>query len=646
MDDIQQYIQKYVSLGFSIIPVQKGDKKPLVEWKTYQIRKPSQEEIDRWLNKYWRKGGANIGIVCGAVSGNLLVLDFDTAAAWNGFLEGWKAHMAKDVCASTLVVKTGRGHQVYVRVSETVKKQRPTVGFDLQGEASYVVAPPSLHPSGATYTVLSKAPLKILEIDSLADIGIELGLPTENPVRKVGKTVEFLKGVPEGQRNDACFRYACRCASKGLTYDETLSLCQMGADKCAPPFSHDEVEQCLRSAYGYEEKEASKQGHALAQAKNITLKWLKLKDPNVIDLALAVIVANKASGDPVWLLFVGPPGSGKTEILRGLFICKKDVHPLGGFTANTFTSGYDKKKKVGLLETLPKVITLVVKDFGTLLTMRHDDKAMILQQLREIYDGVYRKEYGNGKVVAWKGRMGLLGAVTTAIESHHGVIGELGNRYLLYRFQSDNKARHEVATLALSDEGSEQIMRDQISNAFKAALENTLKPELVEISGEIIDKIASLADLVSRLRSPVSRSAYDKTVNYQPDIEGPARLVKSLVKLGKGLAALRGEMLMTENEYKVVRMVGRDTVPQRRITLIKHLSDGKWHLTKEMSLKLDIPQSTINQALEDLLQIEVLKRKADIAEGEPITKTTPYKWRLKKGIAKLIGETQLLEPDQ
>jgi len=645
MKDIEQYIQQYLSLGFSVIPVKRQDKIPLVDWKPYQQRLPTEREIKEWTKRYWSQG-ANIGVVCGQVSGGLVVLDYDNDVVWADFLEKWQQHMSSSVYKNTLVVKTSQGHHVYIRVAGVVKKQKPAAGFDLQGEGGLVVAPPSVHKKGAIYTFLSQGPPRILKVESLAELGIEIGLLTENPMRRVGKTVEFLKGVPEGQRNDACFRYACRCASKGLTYDETMGLCMMGADKCDPPFSHDEVEQCLRSAYGYEEKEASKQEHTLAQAKNITLKWLKLKDPNVIDLALAVIVANKASGDPVWLLFVGPPGSGKTEILRGLFICKKDVHPLGGFTANTFTSGYDKKKKVGLLETLPKIITLVVKDFGTLLTMRHDDKAMILQQLREIYDGVYRKEYGNGKVVAWKGRMGLLGAVTTAIESHHGVIGELGNRYLLYRFQSDNRARHEVATLALSDEGSEQIMRDQISNAFKAALENTLKPELVEISGEIIDKIASLADLVSRLRSPVSRSAYDKTVNYQPDIEGPARLVKSLVKLGKGLAALRGEMLMTENEYKVVRMVGRDTVPQRRITLIKHLSDEKWHLTKEMSLKLDIPQSTINQALEDLLQIEVLKRKADIAEGEPITKTTPYKWRLKKGIAKLIGETQLLEPDQ
>ena len=637
---IQARIEQYLGFHLCIIPVERGGKKPLIPWKPYQKRLPTSREIEKWTKLYW-SNGANIGVVCGKVSGNLVVLDFDTDVAWNDFRDKWKQHMSGSISATTLVVKTGRGHQVYVRVGEMVKKQKLTDGFDLQGEGSYVVAPPSIHQSGAIYTSLSKSPLTILEIQSLDKLGIEIGLPPKDQEHR-SNTIEFLNGVPEGERNEACFRYACRCVTKGLKREETLSLCKRGADNCTPPFPHGQVKKCVRSAYGYQEREMVSQEQALTRAKTTTLKWLRLKDPNVIDLALAVIVANKAAGDPVWVLFVGAPGTGKSEILRGLFSCKQDVHPLGGFTANTFSSGYERQK-AGLLETLPAVITLVVKDFGTLLTMRHDDKAMILQQLREIYDGMYRKEYGNGKVVMWEGRMGLLGAVTTAIEAHHGVIGELGNRYLLYRFQSDNKARHEVATRALNDEGSELTMRKEISSAFKAVLENKLKPELVEIPLEIGDKLASLADLVSRLRSPVSRSAYDKTVNYQPDIEGPARLVKSLAKLGKGLSALRGEKQMTEREYEIVRTVGRDTIPQRRITLIQYLMDEKWHGTKNISLGLNVPQSTINLTLEDLLQIRVLKRKADIAEDKPVTKTTPYKWKLRKGITELIRNTQLLE---
>jgi hypothetical protein len=41
-------------------------------------------------------------------------------------------------------------------------------------------------------------------------------------------------------------------------------------------------------------------------------------DPDPLIVALAVIVANLGTGAPVWLLIVGPPSSGKTEIVSML----------------------------------------------------------------------------------------------------------------------------------------------------------------------------------------------------------------------------------------------------------------------------------------------------------------------------------------
>jgi hypothetical protein len=206
-----------------------------------------------------------------------------------------------------------------------------------------------------------------------------------------------LEGVPEGERDDTCIRLAGHYKARGLTYRETLTLLNDWAKKCNPPLPDKQVEKCVNSAYGYQKRELKAQTEALSHAKEIASKWLKLRDTDIVDIVLGVIAANKAPGDPVWLLIVGAPSSGKSEILRGLFECE-GIHSLGGFTANTFASGYEKGQ-VGLLETLPKETTLIVKDFGTLLTMRHEDKAMALQQLREIYDGEYKKEYGNGKVV-------------------------------------------------------------------------------------------------------------------------------------------------------------------------------------------------------------------------------------------------------
>ena len=349
-------------------------------------------------------------------------------------------------------------------------------------------------------------------------------------------------------------------------------------------------------------------------------------------------MANKSAGDPVWLLEVGAPSTGKSEILRGLFDCK-GVHSLGGFTANTFASGFDKGN-VGLLETLPKETTLVVKDFGSLLAMRHEDKAVVLQQLREIYDGEYKKEYGNGKVVHWKGRMGLLGASTSAIENYHSVIGELGNRYILYRCGSED--REEIALRALAGEGVEATMREEIAVSFRGALDNTSEARAVDIPQAMPGKLASLANLASQLRSPVSRDSYDKTVNYLPDIEGPARLAKAFAKLGKALAIVRGKLSMTEEEYQAIRRIAEDTIPRKRAMLVGLLLDGEWWRVKTVSKETSLPASTTSYELEDLTLLGILNRDADLEDGQELKQQTPYKYQLKQEIQQLIKGTGML----
>lgn len=44
-------------------------------------------------------------------------------------------------------------------------------------------------------------------------------------------------------------------------------------------------------------------------------EWLKLENQYIIDVALGVVVANSFEGDSLFLYLVGPPSSGKTEII-------------------------------------------------------------------------------------------------------------------------------------------------------------------------------------------------------------------------------------------------------------------------------------------------------------------------------------------
>ena len=66
------------SLGFSLIPLAAGGKKPLIKWTEYQTKKPSWSQIEQWQMEYPE---ANIGIVTGTVSG-IFVVDFDSHEAF------------------------------------------------------------------------------------------------------------------------------------------------------------------------------------------------------------------------------------------------------------------------------------------------------------------------------------------------------------------------------------------------------------------------------------------------------------------------------------------------------------------------------------------------------------------------------------
>ena len=142
----------YLTYGLSVIPLRHGEKTPLIKWERYQKEPPSIAEARKWF-----EGTDNIAIVCGRVSGNLVVVDFDDVEVYNNFLKEVEgdAEELKDIVENTWLVKTGKGYHIYLRVStDKPIKIGKLPKVDIKGEGGYVVAPPSLHPNGKNYEFL------------------------------------------------------------------------------------------------------------------------------------------------------------------------------------------------------------------------------------------------------------------------------------------------------------------------------------------------------------------------------------------------------------------------------------------------------------------------------------------------------------
>jgi len=138
--------KRLVNLGFSVFPIKPRDKVPAIpSWKEFQQRMPTDEELHEWFGQ----GDKNIAIVCGKVSDDLVVVDFDDPSILDFLVDGGIAKFKE----KTLVAKTGKGYHVYFRAPESLLQNRrfDNLKIDIKGDGGYVVAPPSIRREGTRY---------------------------------------------------------------------------------------------------------------------------------------------------------------------------------------------------------------------------------------------------------------------------------------------------------------------------------------------------------------------------------------------------------------------------------------------------------------------------------------------------------------
>ena len=386
--------------------------------------------------------------------------------------------------------------------------------------------------------------------------------------------------------------------------------------------------------------------YPLHKVKRVITKWLVLDDDRVIDVMFAVMVANQIKTDPNWLLLIGSPSQAKTELLRSL-----DGHPKAYFLSNltpaTLVSGIKPKKNEEDPSLLLKLDgkTVVLKDFTTVLSMRSENQAEILSQLREIYDGQYSKAFGNGKIVEWKGHVGLIGAVTPVYDKHYAVIGSLGDRFLLYR--TKNSDGRKMGLQAQKIVGREEEMRAEIHEEVHRFLNQFDDLGNIEFKNNdtINSMIVDLACFVAYARCPVERDYRNQNIQYLPMPEGTPRLVKQFTQIGMGLMLIHDKSVLDLELYEILKKIGSDLLPAHRFKILKHLNDQNifecmhdWQKTKDIADQINIPSTTTKMALEDLMIVGLLNREVG---GE--SEKSPYKWQINETAYEMINSSEVFE---
>lgn len=147
---------KYASCGMSVIPLV-GKKPSISSWSPFQTRAASFGMIHGWEARELLK---NVGIVCGKVSQNLVVIDCDGLEA----VKAYKDRFPMLLDTYTVATGSGKGAHFYYRVQlmpHTTRAVGVGIGnVELRADGCYVVASPSVHPDTNKLYIANSVPIK------------------------------------------------------------------------------------------------------------------------------------------------------------------------------------------------------------------------------------------------------------------------------------------------------------------------------------------------------------------------------------------------------------------------------------------------------------------------------------------------------
>lgn len=306
-------------------------KRPLVPWEALQTGLPTGDQVATWWGR-WPE--ANIGMATGALSG-IVVLDADSGDAR-------KTAMAQGV-PSTPCVWTGKPGGCHFHLKhpgQAVRNfARKLPGLDFRGDGGYVLLPPSLHYSGARYRWVegtesfSHAAMPPWLHDLIRGSGPDSDQQDHSPL-----DLDLIQqGIPEGQRDDLLWRYACKLRDDNLPLGYADLLIRQAARLCRPPFEEAlAVEKVARAYQDY------------APATHLTAasaEPIEGEEENEAGWQFTVYEINDFMGmvfpKTDWLvggflkergiaIDFGPPGSMKTILAAQLALCVATGRPFLG----------------------------------------------------------------------------------------------------------------------------------------------------------------------------------------------------------------------------------------------------------------------------------------------------------------------------
>jgi Bifunctional DNA primase/polymerase, N-terminal/Primase C terminal 1 (PriCT-1) len=235
--------------GMAVFPCQPRDKRPAT---ANGLRDATTEPVI--IKRWWRSNSDfNVAIATGTIPG-IFVGDVDGVDAE---AELRKLEAAHGALPPTVEAITSRGRHIYFRMPPKIDVRnsagRIAPGIDIRGTGGFVVAPPSVHPSGRRYC------WSVDTADAPADApDWFLAKITAAHGKSNGSTPPsgwraLIKGVGEGARDCSVARIAGYLLRLRVDPLVVLQLLQSwNATCCTPPLPEKDIARIVNSIAGKE----------------------------------------------------------------------------------------------------------------------------------------------------------------------------------------------------------------------------------------------------------------------------------------------------------------------------------------------------------------------------------------------------------
>lgn len=239
----------YAKRGWAVLPLTPQAKQPLGKLVPHGLKDATTDE-DRIVRWWQGDPMANIGIRTGVASG-LVVLDIDPRNCGSENLR--ELEQQNGELPHTVMSLTGGGgmHIFFHHPGGFIKSKTLAPGVEVKADGGYVVAPPSIHPSGEAYH---------WEVSSHPDDEVLASLPewirrvmSQETISQNQSGNPSISAILEGQRHNTLVSLAGTMRWKGMSPKAIAeALLIENHSRCTPPLPDQEVTRIAQSMIRYE----------------------------------------------------------------------------------------------------------------------------------------------------------------------------------------------------------------------------------------------------------------------------------------------------------------------------------------------------------------------------------------------------------